>query len=284
MKRLQDNPVGMFLAAISGVFVLLALAMAIVWSLPVSVETAGTETEPATGGQADLAVRPVGALSDYRVINEKPVFNESRQPVIADLDDGIQADDTTIEIKGAPAVKLSGVVITPSARIASLTPTDQNLETVMAREGESLTGEYVGWRVAAVSPRNVVLESRDGQSLELELQVHDVKIEQPPPIVTTNPIVEALTGGQVETAEGAEGAEGDDEPLSRAEQIRQRIAERREELRLEQEAQQSQAGTQAGTQVETAGQPTKPSDYQSAIRALMKNKSKDQGSNDKEDG
>jgi hypothetical protein len=221
-----------------------------------------------------LAAHQIGVLGDYRVINEKPVFNESRQPVIAELDDDLQVDDTAIEIKGAPAVKLTGVVITPGARIASLTPSDQNFKAVTAREGESLTGEYVGWRVAAVNPRTVVLESRDGQSLELELQIHDVKIEEPPPIVTASPIVQALAGEEVETADG------DEEPLSRAEQIRQRIAERREELRLEQEAQQSQAGTQ----VETASQPTKPTDYQSAIRAMMKNKSKEQGSNDKKDG
>jgi hypothetical protein len=124
-----------------------------------------------------------------------------------------------------------------------------------------------------VNPRTVVLESRDGQSLELELQVHDVKIQEPPPVVAPAAITQALSG------QGADTAEEDDEPLSRAEQIRQRIAERREELRLEQEAQQSQNETQG----ETANQPTKPSDYQSAIRAMMKNKSKDQGSNDEKD-
>jgi hypothetical protein len=169
---------------------------------------------------------------------------------------------------------LTGVVITSLLKIASLTPADKNLETVMAHEGEALTGEFVGWQVTAVNPRTVVLESRDGQSLELDLQVHDVKIQEPP-----TPVIPATTA---KAAIGAGGAaeEDDDEPLSRAEQIRQRIAERREELRLEQEAQQSQTGTQATA----SGQPEKPSDYQSAIRALMKNKRKDQGSNDKEDG
>lgn len=274
MKWLQDNPVGMMLASISGFFLLLVLAMTIVWNLPVSVDTAGSDKELAAADEADLAVRQIGELGDYRVINEKPVFNESRQPDIGDVDEDLQGDDTTIEIQGAPAVKLTGVVITPSSRIASLTPDDRNIESVTAREGESLTGEYIGWRVAAVQPRLVVLESRDGQSLELELQVHDVKIEEPPPIVPASPITQALSGG------GTEAADEDEEPMSRAEQIRQRIAERREELRLEQEAQQSRDGTQANT----ASQPAKPSDYQSAIRAMMKKKSKDQGSNDKEDG
>jgi hypothetical protein len=273
MKWLQDNPIGMVLAAISGAFVLIALGIAIVWNIPVSTETAGVETEVVDGDQADLAVLQIGALGDYQVINEKPVFNESRQPMIAELDGDLQEGDEAIEVKDAPDVKLTGIVITPSARIASLTPSDGNIEAVMAHEGESLTGEFVGWRVATVNPRTVVLESRDGQSLELELQVHDVKIQEPPPVVAPAAINQALAGQDPDTVEE------DDEPLSRAEQIRQRIAERREELRLEQEAQQSQNETQA----ETANQPTKPSDYQSAIRAMMKNKSKDQGSNDEKD-
>jgi hypothetical protein len=70
---------------------------------------------------------------------------------------------------------------------------------------------------------------------------------------------------------------GDDAPLSRAEQIRQRIAERREELRLEQEEQQAQKDTGA----DAAKKPAKSSNYQSAIRDLMKKKPKDQGKNDK---
>ena len=273
MKWLQDNPVGMILASVSGFFLLLALGMAIVWNLPVSVDTEGVAAEVEAGSQQGVAFREIGELGDYQVINAKPVFNESRQPDIADADDELAEDDTAIEIKDAPDVRLTGVVITPSSRIASLTPANQNIKSVMAQEGESLTGEFVGWRVAAVQPRTVVLESRDGQSLELELQVHDTKIAEPP-VVAPAAISQALSGVS------AEQTDVDEEPMSRAEQIRQRIAERREELRLEQEANQSGSGTQVGT----ANQPTKSSDYQSAIRAMMKNKSKDQSSNDEKDG
>ncbi len=55
MKWLQDNPVGMILAAISGFFALLILVMTIVWNLPVSVETDGADAEVTTAGQAGLA-------------------------------------------------------------------------------------------------------------------------------------------------------------------------------------------------------------------------------------
>lgn len=271
MKWFQDNPVGLVLASIGGFFLLLILVMAIVWNLPVSVETADTGGEVATGGKTTVDTHQLGNMDDYLVINQKPVFNESRQPVTDEIVDSDEVEDTTIEVKDAPAVKLTGVVITPDARLASLTPEDKKIEAVMAREGDSLTGAFVGWRLAMVHPRGVVLESRDGQSLALELEVNDATIKEPPKIKTAAPVNQALSG------QDAEAGEQGEEPLSRAEQIRQRIAERREELRREQE---ERAGEDV--QQDTANQPAKPS-YQSAIRALM-NKSKDKGSNDNQDG
>ena len=208
--------------------------MAIVWNLPVSTDSAGAETEAVPDNQVSLATSQIGTLGEYKVINEKPIFNVSRLPVITEIDDEAAEEDATIEVKDAPDVRLTGIVITPGLKIASLTPADTNIKTVMAHEGESLTGEFVGWQVTAVNPRAVVLESRDGQSLELDLQVHDVKIEEPPPVVVKAPASKAQAAAGQEADEMGE----DDEPLSRAEQIRQRIAERREELRLEQEAQQ----------------------------------------------
>jgi hypothetical protein len=275
MKWLEGNPLGMVLVVVSGVCALLALGMAIVGTLPVSVEM--VETEPGAGVSSDsvLAANKIGSLAEYQVVIEKPVFNESRRPVIAEVEEGSGVEeDATIEVKDAPDVRLTGVIITPSVKIASLTPADANLESVTAYEGQLLTGEFVGWQVSEVNPRDVHLESRDGQTLVLDLQVHDVTIEEPP--APAEPVAAALAEpGKNEQITGE-----DEEPLSRAEQIRQRIAERREELRLEQESQNAQSGTQAGNTKKAA----QPGDYQSAIRALMIKKSKDQGSNDKKDG
>jgi hypothetical protein len=276
MKWLQDNPLGMVLAAVSGVFALLALGMAIVGSLPVSVESAGADTEVGPDSTIALAARQIGTLGNYQVVNEKPVFNESRQPVIDDSIDVSSEGEDIIEVKDAPDVKLTGIVITPGMKIASLTPANGDIETVRAHEGESLTGEFVGWQVATVNPRTVVLESRDGQSLELDLQVHDTKIQEPVAPVAPTPSKAAIAAASQNTAATDENGE----PLSRAEQIRQRIAERRAELRQEQEAQQPQKDTPA----DSAGTSTKAKTYQTAIREMMKNKRKDQGSNDNKDG
>lgn len=267
MKWLQDNPLGMALVAISGLLALLVLAMTVIWTLPVTVETTEVESQENADKDSVLAAHQVAVLGTFQVINEKPLFNALRLPEIEETDDEPSPDDT-VAVKDAPDVRLTGVVITPSMKIASFTPADGKLEKVMAHEGESLTGEFVGWLVSAVNPRTVVLESRNGQKLELDLQVHDSKIKEPPKPAKPVKVAQSATG-QGEPAAGEDG-----EPLSRAEQIRQRIAERREELRLEQEEQQTQNGSRAA----------KTNDYQSAIRAMMKKNSKDKGSNDNKDG
>jgi len=129
-----------------------------------------------------------------------------------------------------------------------------------------LTGEYVGWQLSAVHPRSVVLESRNGEKLELDLQVHDVKIKEPP-----KPAAET----KAEPSQAEVPVDEDGQPLSRADQIRQRIAERREELRREQEEQQSQSAAQAKTD--------RSQSYQNAIRAMLRNKNKDNSGDDEND-
>ena len=275
MKWLQDNPVGLALAGIAGFLLLLALGMSILWNLPVTAEI--TEAGKPDSGNVDavIAAHDVAAMSELEIINQKPVFNESRLPVLSLVEDSDDIEDTTVAIKDAPDVRLTGVIITPSMKIASLTPSDTNIESVMAHEGDALTGEFVGWQVSSVNARTVVLESRDGQKLELDLQVHDVTIKEPP-----KPVAEA----EPATSESEAPVDEDGQPLSRADQIRQRIAERREELRREQEEQQGQAGTQGDAQSNRTTKATKPPDYQSAIRAMMRNKSNEKSSDDENDG
>ena len=273
MKWLEGNPLGLALVAVSGVLALMVLVMSIVWNFPVSTDMTETESEKnIASSDSALANHQIGNLGDYRVINEKPVFNESRLPVMVEGDGDMQGDDllngSEIQIKGAPDVRLTGIIITPSMKIASLTPANANLESVTAHEGESLTGEFLGWQVSTVNPRTVVLESRDGQSLELELLVHDAKITEPP---KPAPVAKS----SLDPSEVI--AKDEDEPLSRAEQIRQRIAERREELRREQEEQD-------GAPANTPRPASNPNAYRDAIRAQIKNNRKDQGSHDKEDG
>jgi len=269
MKWLQDNPLGLALAGINGLFILLAVVLAIVWTLPVVVDTTGETTQESDGGDAALVARQAGTLSDFQIITDRPLFSESRQPVIAQVSGDEPVEDVPDEVLDVPDVKLTGVIITPSLRIASLMPADKSLERVMAQEGQPLTGGFVGWQVTVVQPRNVILESRDGQRKKLKLEVHDAKIKAPP-----KPAKVAKTGA------GAKAESAEEPPLSRAEQIRLRIAERREELRREQEGQQDQTSQK---QRQSQKQPkagrdkkaSQPPSYQSAIQALIAGNRKD---------
>ncbi len=270
MKWLQDNPLGMVLAGIAGAIALSGLGMSIIWTLPVTAETVSRDERERGNVEAVTVAHQVAAMSEFEVINEKPVFNESRLPVLIEAEDNGDIEDDSVAIKDAPDVRLTGVIITPSMKIASLTPADASLESIMAHEGQALTGEYVGWLVSSVSPRSVVLESRDGQKLDLELQVHDVTIKEPPKSVAETKAVPGKSDTPVDE---------DGQPLSRADQIRQRIAERREELRREQEEQQSGGGD--GTN--GTAKSDRQNSYQNAIRAMMRN-NKDKSGDDSNDG
>ena len=275
MKWLHDNTLGMLLVVTSGGLTLLALLMAIVWGLPEAGESAAVSTVEPGSTQSTVLAHQVAALSEFQVINERPIFNQSRQPEVNDIEADESVDNPVIAVKDAPDVRLTGVIITPRMKIASLTPADKALKGIMAREGEILEGEFVGWQINSVSPRNVVLQSRDGQSLDLELQVHDLAIKQPP-----KPVVPVKTA-RAEPVQGEQVIDEDGQPLSRAEQIRIRIAERREQLRREQEAQQARMNrgeAPAGRDKEAA----KQQNYQNALRTMMRNKGKSQ--NDKKDG
>lgn len=272
MKWLQDNFVGMALLAGIAALLLLSLTLLVLWALPVSggaSETAGADTE---ANAAAIAASTIGPMEDYQVINERPVFSVTRQPVaIDDAGDGDVLVEEATAPKDAPDVKLTGIFISPGLRIASLMPVQGEQISVTAKEGESLIGDYVGWQVSKVQPRHVVLESRDGQTLKLELKIHDSVIAEPPKM--------APTAADVAQASAEEDVGEDGQPLSRAEQIRARIAERREELRRQQQGEESDDPAQAGGEQKAAPPP----DYQSAIRAMMNNSNKDKKSNDKDD-
>ena len=295
MNWLADNPVGKALVYVSGALLLVAVIMTIAWSLPLKV-AGGDGLADEGGDQAAVAqAREIAALNELQVINQRPVFNENRLPVIRDR--GSESEDpsdidTTIEVQGAPEVNLTGVIITPELKIATLTPTSGQEESVMAHEGEGLVGEYVGWKVAEVHPRTVLLMSNDGQQLSLELQVHDETIKEPPkPVAAPAPAQDAAAQAAALAQAAAARQEAppvvpEGEQQSRAEQIRQRIAERREQLRLEQEAREAQLQReQAPASGAEQGQATSGrSTYQNAIRDLMRGNRKSDESKDSNNG
>jgi len=266
-KWLEDNPVGTTLLAICGGLVLISIILAVLWMLAPAATSLDHDNENLVAG-LDLPELQAGdAIEKYTVITERPVFNQSRMPELnleldENADEELEQDDID-----APEMELAGVIITPSLRMATLREKD-NPKSLVAFEGRPLEGNYGTWQISRIEPREVTLSSGDGEELQLQLQIHDVKIAEPP-----KPEVP-----QDKSEEGRErdlAADEGDRPLSRAEEIRQRIAERREELRRA--AEEDEAEDQSD---EVDGKKNTPKNYKQAIQTMMSRKSRDKSEND----
>jgi len=260
IAQFNDNLPGKVLAGVSAGLLALLLLLVGIWLLPPSAERSES-------GASDLALssevptlEQARPIEEYAVIVNRPVFNENRQPVIGgEVPDG-EEDDALAQAEDveAPNVELAGVVITPDVRVATLR-LEGGTESLLALEGEPLRGDFGSWRLTSIEPRSAVLESADGQTVELKLQIHDAVIDAPPE--------PAPAPGEASEQEAEQAAEGPS--ISRAEEIRQRIAQRREELR--------RAAEEGGPE------PVTPKvNYQEAIQSLMNARRNDQENDESE--
>ncbi len=262
IRWLEDNPLGIVLASVCGGLLVMSLLLTVIWALPASSPSAGPEGENIVPALElpELAVSEM--IDKYVVITEHPVFNNTRLPMIdPDLDDALD-DELPEEDVDAPDVHLTGVIITPSIRMATLRQEGEKLSLV-AFEGRPLEGNFGSWQVSRIDHREVTLSSGGGEEIQLKLEVHGVAMAEPP---KPKPPKAGKSG------KDSPARQGEDQPLSRAEEIRQRIAERREELR------------RAAEEDEQGGQAS----YQQAIQAMMgkkrQEKSKNEQDNKEKDG
>lgn len=243
IKWFEGNPVAFALASASALLIVLSLLIGVVWSFPpkASVSDSGKE-----GSVAALDIPEIAdsePLETYAVITERPVFNQSRLPVI---EEEVSEEEEPEEEVEAPEVQLSGVIITPTLRMATLRSEELD-ESLVAFEGQPLEGNFGSWQVSQINAREVTLSSAAGESMQLRLEVHNAQIAAPPKMARPD---------KVEQEKPAAEQQGENqEPLSRAEEIRQRIAQRREELR------------RAAEEKDADEQPEV--DYRSAIQSMV---------------
>lgn len=243
MGWLEGNLVGRVLAGIAAGLVAISLLLGVIWSLPPT----GSDSDAEGAGDAPRPAVPQlpesEPLEHYAIVTERPVFNESRQPELElDLADEGEADLPETEVD-APEVELAGVVITPTIRMVTLRQKKAQGASLVAFEGQPLRGDYGSWQVSRIEPREITLASGDGKELQLKLEVHDAKIAAP-----AKPKTKAKPGAEPaaeQQAAAGNGAQADDEPQTRAEEIRQRIQERREELRRAAEEEEANGQAQA---------------------------------------
>ncbi|NNK34371.1 MAG: hypothetical protein HKP03_06500 [Xanthomonadales bacterium] len=252
-RWLEENPVGIALAAACAGLVVVALLLGVIWSMPPSA-TRGGETVGEERLSLDIpSLADSESIERYAVITERPVFNPSRQPQLDIGEDGGEDEEVAEEDVDAPEVLLAGVVITPSLRMATLRPKDGD-ESLVAFEGQPLEGDFGSWHVSSIEPRRVTLASGSGEELKLSLEVHDQPITAPEKPVEKAAEVAAADGGP-------DDARGGDQPLTRAEEIRQRIAERREELRRAAEEEEGASSAEA--------KPDPQANYRSVIQSMI---------------
>jgi len=229
-RWLADNPLGIALASVCGGLLLISLLLGVIWALPASSSSAGPEEESNVPGLDVPELAGSESIEKYAVITEHPVFNNTRLPEI-DLEPE-DLEEVPPEAMEAPEIELAGVIITPSIKMATLRQTgEKGAESLVAFEGMPLEGNFGSWQVSRIEAREVILTSGRGEEMQLKLEVHSVAIAEPP---KPKPSAEEKKEPEKET----QARQGDDQPLSRAEEIRQRIAERREELRNAAEAEE----------------------------------------------
>lgn len=263
LKWLEDNPVGIALSAVCGVLLLALIVMIFLSSRPVNTASGETAAEE-SDSSVELPLLPENQPIDaFSVITERPLFNESRQPIAEETGDAdlLALDEDALNMD-APEVELAGVVITPSLRMVTLRRKDTDLSLV-AFEGKPIEADFGTWQVSRIDARAATLTSAAGEELRLEMKVHDERIEQPAPPEKPERTEEA--SAEVSGAQAVESA-----PLSRAEEIRQRIEERREELKRE-----AEAAEQGESQAEEVS-------YENAIQSLIKGGRKNPGDNENE--
>ncbi len=272
MSWFENNPIGVSLVSACGVLVLMSAGLGYVWNKPANSGVSNDELAAQFEGEPRQMISELGPISEYREVTERPLFDESRRPVLLVDGEGLDLDEM-LSSADAPDVRLTGVIITPDVKLAMLRPSSSN-QSVVVHEGEDLEGEYYGWSVSDVKPRSVVLASRDGESIQLDLQVNTRRIAEPPK-------PEPQVANAANNTQGQPADQGG-QPLSRAEEIRQRIAERREELRRQAEENSSVRNTSRADRSNSSS----PSAYQSAIQNMINRSSRknEEDDNDKSDG
>jgi hypothetical protein len=261
IRYLEDNPVGLVFASVCGGLLVISVLLSVIWSLPPSAPSAEEDGDSASPILEIPVLADAEPLETFAVITERPVFNETRQPVIPGEEDEDGDEDVAEEEVDAPEFQLAGVVITPSIRMATLRQEGAGMSLV-AFEGQPLEGDYGSWQVSKINEREVTLTSGGGEELQLKLEVHKAKIAPPPKV--------AEAEGKKPAASGERGPEEEaDAPLTRAEEIRQRIAERREELRRAAEEKEQNGESEPETQ-----------DYRSAIQSMMNRRDQNRSSDE----
>ena len=193
------------------------------------------EQETEQGASADIDQKPIKIppMSAYAEVENRPLFNEDRQPT--------PHDDDTVEEAALPAVPinvtLTGVIIqrktesTAEVRIAMVHDNLRN-ESLALKVGMPLNGDQAGWSLVSVEPRLATFKNVSDEKAEIELNTAANAAKPPmqrPPMPAAGMPVPAKPGAPDPGQNNA--AESD---------LAKRIEDRRRQMREEAERLRSQ--------------------------------------------
>ena len=188
------------------------------------------------------AQTPLGALTDYAQVGERPLFNADRRPLPPPA---APAGSETAPPAAQPLdVVLTSVILSGDTRIAIVLDKKAN-KSQSVKVGDALAGEQSAWKLVELAPRKAVFEGPGGRT-DAELRVFDGTGGEAPtaPAVASSEAVPPPDPGTPPTAAPQPNAPQaqPQTPEERAELIRRRIDERRRQMREEAERANKQNG------------------------------------------
>jgi general secretion pathway protein N len=190
------------------------------------------------------AQTPLGALTDYAQVGERPLFNADRRPIPPPAAAGAGEAETPA---AAPLdVVLTSVIMGGETKLAIVLDKKTN-KTQSVKLGDALAGDQSAWKLVELAPRKAVFEGPTGRS-DAELRVFDGSGGEAPTPVASSAVEGTPAVNPAAAAAAAEAAAANpaqpQTPEARAELIRRRIEERRRQMREEAERANKQNGGQ----------------------------------------
>lgn len=216
------------LAGVCGLLLIVALIQLAGYGQGYGWLAADEESEAGISTEIDQKPIKIPPMSAFAEVENRPLFNEDRQPTPHDDDAVEEAATPVVPIN----VTLTGVIIqrksesTPEVRIAMVHDNLRN-ESLALKVGMPLNGDQAGWSLVSVEPRLATFKNVSDEKAEIELNTA-ANAAKPP---MQRPPVPAPARPGAPIPEQNNAAESD---------LAKRIEERRRQMREEAERLRSQ--------------------------------------------
>jgi general secretion pathway protein N len=193
---------------------------------------------------------PLGPIELYAEASNRPLFYPDRKPI------AVHVPGQSAAAAQALDVVLTSVLVTPSMRMA-IVQDPKSKESLRVREGQALGGNYSGWKLVSLKPREAVFDGGSQGQTTLDLRVFNGQGgEEPTQMGLTPQVISSIVSATPDTSKNGDQPPPADAPQTQgapdamnaaandadnaakvaaqqAEQIRRRIEERRQQAQAQ---------------------------------------------------